>query len=73
MKFDDNIKMTLIIFVIICFAIYYFKPSIMFDENKTFKQFGLTKDKTIYPFWLVLLVIGIIVYLCIIIKNNDFI
>ena len=73
MKFDDNIKMTLIIFVIICFAIYYLRPSIMFDEDRTFKQFGLTKDRTIYPFWLVLLVIGIIVYLCIIIKNNDFI
>ena len=73
MKFDDNIKMTLIIFVIICFAIYYLRPSIMFDEDRTFKQFGLTKDRTIYPFWLVLLVIGIIVYLCIIIKNDEYI
>ena len=44
MKFDDNIKITLIIFVIICFAIYYFKTqSIMFDKDRTFKQFGLTK------------------------------
>ena len=73
MKFDNNIKITLIIFVIICFTIYYLKPAIMFDGERTFKQFGLTKDKTIYPFWLVLLVIGIIVYLCIIIKNNDYI
>ena len=73
MKFDNNIKMTLIIFVIICFAIYYLRPSIMFDEDRTFKQFGLTKDRTIYPFWLVLLVIGIIVYLCIIIRNDEYI
>ena len=73
MKFDDNIKITLIIFVIICFAIYYFKPNIMFDRDRTFKQFGLTKNKTIYPYWLVLLVIGIIIYLCVIIRNDEFI
>ena len=73
MKFDDNIKMAVIAFVVICFAIYYMKPFFMFHNDNSFKQFGLTKDKTIYPFWLVTLIIGIIIYLCIIIRNNDYI
>ena len=73
MKFDDNIKMTLIAFVVICFAIYYTKPPFMFHNDNSFKQFGLTRDKTIYPSWLVTLIIGIIIYLCIIIRNNDYI
>ena len=32
-----------------------------------------TRDKTIYPFWLICLVFGIIIYLLVIIKNNEFI
>ena len=73
MKFDNNIKLSLILYVIICFALYYIKPQFIFDNQGDFKQFGLTRDKTIYPFWLICLVLGIIVYLLIIIKNNEFI
>ena len=73
MKFDNNIKMTIIAFVAICFGIFYMKPAPIFNRDGTFKQFGLTRDKTIYPFWLVSLIIGIIIYLVIIIKNNDYI
>ncbi len=73
MKFDNNIKLSLILYVIICFALYYIKPRFIFDNQGNFKQFGLTRDKTIYPFWLICLVLGIIIYLLIIIKNNEFI
>lgn len=73
MKFDNNIKLTLILYVSICFIIYYLKPPFIFDEKGDFKQFGLTRDKTTYPFWLVGLTIGIVLYLLIIIRNNDFI
>jgi len=73
MEFNNNIKMTIISFVLICFGLYYTKPSFIFNNDGTFKQFGLNKEKTIYPFWLVSLILGIIIYLCIIIKNNDYI
>ena len=73
MKFTNDIKIVIISFVIICFGLYTLKPSLMFNDNNSFKQFGLTRDKTIYPFWLVTLLIGIIIYLCIIVKNNDYI
>ena len=73
MKFNNDIKMTIIGFAIVCFALYSIKPQFMFDSDNSFKQFGLTRDKTIYPFWLVTLLSGIIIYLCIIVKNNDYI
>ena len=73
MKFDDNIKIAIIIYSVIAFALFYYKPSFAFNSDGTFKQFGLTKDKTIYPYWLVILIIGIIGYLCIIIKQDEYI
>ena len=73
MKFDNNIKIAIIIFVSLSFGIYYMKPDPIFHSDGSFKQFGLTRDKTIYPFWLITLIIGIITYLIIIIKNNDYI
>ena len=73
MKFNNDIKMAIIGFAIICFALYNVKPEFMFDRDNSFKQFGLTRDKTIYPLWLVTLLSGIIIYLCIIVKNNDYI
>ena len=39
MKFDNNIKLTLIIYVTICFAIYYIRPPFIFDSKGNFKQF----------------------------------
>ena len=73
MKFDKNIKVTLIAFILICLSIFYLKPKIMFNNEGSFKQFGLTKEKTIYPFWLVCIITGLIVYLLIILKYNDYI
>ena len=73
MKFDDNIKMTLIGFVAICFAIYYMKPPFMFHNDNSFKQFGLTRDKTIYPFWLVTTAFSLMVYLFLIVKKDEFV
>ena len=35
----------------------------MFHKNGEFKQFGVGKDKTIYPFWLVTIVIGVLMNL----------
>ena len=55
MKFTNDIKLAIIGFAIVCFGLYTLKPSFMFHNDNSFKQFGLTRDKTIYPFWLVTL------------------
>ena len=40
MKFNNDIKMAIIGFAIICFALYNVKPEFMFDRDNSFKQFG---------------------------------
>tara|TARA_Y100000389_G_scaffold144322_1_gene142666 strand:- start:183 stop:323 length:141 start_codon:yes stop_codon:yes gene_type:complete len=45
----------------------------MFHENGEFKQFGVGKQKTIYPFWLVTLIIGIMIYLYLHIQQDEFV
>ena len=73
MNFDDNIKMAIIVFGVFSFGLYYLKPPFAFNPDGSFKQFGLSKDRTIYPFWLVVLVVGIIAYLCIVVKKDEYI
>ena len=70
---DDNLKKILLIHFLICAFIYNYKPSFMFDKQGNFKSFGTGPDKTIYPFWLVTIVFSSLVYLYIIIKNDDFV
>tara|TARA_B100001287_G_C22606350_1_gene492927 strand:- start:129 stop:278 length:150 start_codon:yes stop_codon:yes gene_type:complete len=43
----------------------------MFDEDKNFKSFGLNKDETIFPFWLITSLIGISSYYLLVIQNSN--
>ena len=70
---DDNMKKILVIYFIGCFFLYKMKSDIMFDETGNFKQFGVGKDKTVTPYWLVSLVIGLCGYLYVTIKSDDFV
>ena len=62
-EIDDTLKTILVIYISICILLYQMKLEIMFDENGTFKQFGTGQGKTIYPYWLVTLVIGLVIYI----------
>ena len=73
MKFNNDIKMAIIGFAIISFALYSVKPEFMFDRDNSFKQFGLTRDKTIYPFWLVTTSITLVIYVYFVVKNDEFV
>jgi len=70
---DNNIKMTLIGFAVISIIIYQLKPRFIFHENGSFKQFGLTKDKTIYPYWLVIIISGFLIYSVCLIKGGNYV
>tara|TARA_Y100000817_G_scaffold299352_1_gene277373 strand:- start:132 stop:272 length:141 start_codon:yes stop_codon:yes gene_type:complete len=45
----------------------------MFDNNGKIKEFGAGPDKTITPFWLVSLVIGLLIYLQFTVRGDDFV
>ena len=70
---DDNMKKVLAIYLLSCFALYKMKLDSMFDKGGNFKQFGVGKDKTVTPYWLVSLVIGLVGYLYVTIKSDDFV
>jgi hypothetical protein len=72
-KIDSILQTTILLYIIICIFIYQIKPSFMFHKDGEFKQFGVGKDKTIYPFWLVTLIIGILIYLYFHIQSDEFV
>ena len=57
---------SIIIYLIISFSILYYKPSFLFaDKNKKkLKVFGTgkNKNKSIFPFWFILFILGILIY-----------
>ena len=43
----------------------------MFDESGNFKTFGLGKDETVFPYWLVTTLIGLSSYYFLIIRRDN--
>ena len=73
-EIDNNLQVAIFIFIIACIILYKKKSRLFFKENGEFKDFGVGGgDKTVLPFWLITLVIGLITYLLICIRNDDFI
>ena len=61
----NNISLlSIIIFLILFILIIFIRPNIIFDKNGKPREFGLGyKNKTIFPIWLVIIIIGILSYL----------
>ena len=57
---------SIIIYLIISFGILYYKPAFLFadKDKKRLKVFGTgkNKNKSIFPFWFILFIIGILIY-----------
>ena len=62
----NALYISIIIYLIIAGFIIYYKPSFLFtnDKKNKLKQFGTgpNKNKSIFPFWFILFVIGILIY-----------
>ena len=73
-QLDKHIKLTLLIYLIICGTIYYMKPNMMFSPNGSFKRFGMGDKRynTIFPFWLVTTMIGVMIFYVILTCNSDY-
>ena len=72
-EIDRNLQMVIILFMCCTFILYKQKPSMMFDNNGKIKEFGAGPDKTITPFWLVSLVIGLLIYLQFTVRGDDYV
>lgn len=60
----NKLNVSLLIFLILFFMVHYLKPSIVYDENGEFRQFGVGyRHKTVIPIWLVAIITAIFSYL----------
>lgn len=65
---ENTIKITVIIYLLVVFCIFYLKPDMFYvnnnTESKRYKVFGTGSraNKTIFPIWYVLLIIAIVTY-----------
>lgn len=60
----NRLNISLVIFLIIFSLIHYLKPSIVYNEDGEFRQFGIGyRHKTVIPIWLVAIITAIFSYL----------
>jgi hypothetical protein len=57
----NSIHILIVFYIVICLAIWYLKPPSMFN-NKEVKSFGIGKDKTLFSYQLLTIVLAIILY-----------
>jgi len=71
--FDENLKYIILLFLLSSYIVYQSKIKLIFnDNNNKLKQFGLGPNKTILPFWLLLLLIASLIYIYIKCKYDNF-
>lgn len=62
----NALYISIIIYLIIAGFIIFYKPSFLFtnDKKNKLKQFGTgkSKNKSIFPFWFILFIVGILIY-----------
>ena len=69
-EFDEILFTTIVIYLGICYLLYNLKHPKMFDEEGNFKCFGLNKNETVFPFWLVTTMIGLFTYYLLVIRSE---
>ena len=70
---DRNVFITIVFIVLLSVILYVKKPDIMFNSDGEFKQFGSGEGQTLYPIWLVVMILSIILYTILISRSNKFI
>ena len=62
----NSLYISIIIYLIIAIFILYYKPSFLFSDKgkKRLKIFGTgkKKNKSIFPLWFILFILGILIY-----------
>jgi hypothetical protein len=60
---DNSLKISIILYLIIIFFIIFSKPTFLFNDNGRSKHFGLGgNQKTIFPIWLICILLAILCY-----------
>ena len=71
-ELSDILIKSIGIYLLVCYGLYKIKHPRMFHENGEFKCFGLNKDETITPFWLITTLIGFTTYYLLLIQDGKY-
>ena len=58
----DTTKLSIIIYLAGCMILYELKLPIMFHVDGSMKKFGLQQNETVFPYWLVITLVGLTSY-----------
>ena len=72
LELSDVLIKSIGIYLLVCFGLYRIKHPKMFKPNGEFKQFGLNKDETTTPFWLVTTLVGISTYYLLLVQEGKY-
>jgi hypothetical protein len=60
----NKASVSIILFLMCFYIVFTIKPQVFFNNDGSIKQFGLGyKHKTIFPIWLLSIVMSIIIYI----------
>lgn len=67
----NKMLVSLVLFLILFAIVLTYKPTLIFDKNGKPREFGIGyKNKTILPFWLMVIILAIVSYFCILYYIN---
>ena len=72
-EFSENLMYTVAVFVGASYLLYNYKHPKMFDEKGNFRKFGLKPGETVFPYWLVTLVIALAAYTFFVTRGVNFV
>ena len=72
-SFDDNLKITIVVLLFVSYFLYEQKHEIMLDKQGKFKPFGLSREQTIFPFHIAIIVISFFVYYGLLLRNGKYV
>ena len=58
----NSLQCALILYIILVLSLIYMKPKFLVKSDGTLKEFGTGKDKTVFPFWLCVLLLAMLSY-----------
>ena len=70
---DKNVIIVIVAQILLAVALFYKKTHQLFNSDGSVKSYGTGKDQTLYPFFLVILIPSIILYVLLVTKNNEFV
>ena len=62
----NKTTITILLFLFLFTMIHIFRPLSLYNENGSFREFGVGyRNKTVFPIWLVAIILAIGCYLCV--------